>query len=88
VYRRRLSSVDPDKCNASNPSKTVLFTEIDETADVPQISTAFWNILKKTPDAMMCSSSRMVVERKGDTTPRVIACTLSPYEPELNLVKR
>ena len=34
---------------------------------------------------MMCSSSRMIAKRKGDITPRVIACTLLPYEPEFEL---
>jgi sulfatase maturation enzyme AslB (radical SAM superfamily) len=71
--------------DAFNPSKTVLFPEMDESADVPEITTACWSILNKNPKTMMCSSSRMIVKRKGDTTPRVIACTLLPYEPEFEL---
>ena len=73
--------------DAFNPSKTVLFPEIDETTDVPEITTECWGILNKTPKTMMCSSSRMIVKRKNDTTPRVIACTLLPYKPEFELGK-
>ena len=35
------------------------------TVDVPEITTACWGILKKSPDSVMCASSRMVVKRKG-----------------------
>ena len=73
--------------DAFNPSKTVLFPEMDETTDVPEITTSCWSILNKTPTDMMCSYSRMIVKRKGDRTPRVIACTLLPYEPEFELGK-
>ena len=68
--------------------KLCSFPEMDEAADVPEITTACWSILNKDPKTMMCSSSRMIVKRKGDTTPRVIACTFLPYEPEFNLEKR
>ena len=33
----------------------------------------------------MCSSSRMVVKRKGAGHLSVLACTLLPYEPEFDL---
>lgn len=73
------------KIDANNPGDTVLFPEMDETIEVPEITTACWNILNKSPDSVMCSSSRMVVKRKGADQPAVLACTLLPYEPEFEL---
>jgi hypothetical protein len=71
--------------DAHNPAMTVLFPEMDESAEVPEITTACWGILDKSPDAVMCSSSRMVVKRKGAAKPAVLACTLLPYAPEFEL---
>lgn len=71
--------------DADNLGQTVLFPEMDETVEVPEITTACWGILDKSPKDVMCSSSRMVVKRKGATGPTVVACTLLPYEPEFEL---
>lgn len=71
--------------DASNPGQTVLFPEMDETIEVPEITTACWGILNKSPDDVMCASSRMVVKRKGADAPVVLACTLLPYAPEFEL---
>ncbi|APE43355.1 radical SAM protein [Sulfitobacter alexandrii] len=71
--------------DAADPGMTVLFPEMDERIDVPEITTACWGILNKSPDAVMCSSSRMVVKRKGADKPAVLACTLLPYSPEFEL---
>ncbi|WIY24849.1 radical SAM protein [Parasedimentitalea psychrophila] len=71
--------------DANNPSQTVLFPEMDETVEVPEITTACWGILGKSPKDVMCSSSRMVVKRKGASEPTVVACTLLPYTPEFDL---
>lgn len=71
--------------DAHDPAMTVLFPEMDETAEVPEITTACWGILDKSPDAVMCASSRMVVKRKGAEKPAVLACTLLPYAPEFEL---
>ncbi|WP_293447699.1 radical SAM protein [Planktotalea sp.] len=71
--------------DAMNAGQTVLFPEMDETVDVPEITTDCWGILDKSPDAMMCASSRMVVKRKGAEKPAVIACTLLPYSDEFEL---
>lgn len=73
------------KIDAQDPSMTVLFPEMDETVEVPEITTACWGILDKSPDAVMCASSRMVVKRKGADSPAVLACTLLPYSPEFEL---
>lgn len=71
--------------DAQDAGMTVLFPELDETVEVPEITTSCWGILNKSPDSVMCSSSRMVVKRKGAQTPVVLACTLLPYAPEFEL---
>ena len=73
------------KIDAQNPAMTVLFPEMDERAEVPEITTACWGILDKRPDDIMCASSRMVVKRKGAETPAVLACTLLAYSKEFEL---
>jgi uncharacterized Fe-S cluster-containing radical SAM superfamily protein len=70
---------------ASDPAQLVLFPEMDAHADVPEITTACWDILTVSPASMMCASSRMVVKRKGEDTPRVAACTLLPYDPQFDM---
>lgn len=71
--------------DAMNPSETVLFPEMDVTVDVPEITTSCWSVLNKSPNDIMCASSRMVVKRKGADRPVVLACTLLPYAPEFEL---
>lgn len=71
--------------DARNPGMTVLFPEMDETVDVPEITTACWGILNKSPNDVMCASSRMVAKRKGADKPVVLACTLLPYSPEFEM---
>jgi uncharacterized Fe-S cluster-containing radical SAM superfamily protein len=71
--------------DARNPATLVLFPEMDPTVDVPEITTACWGILKKSPDSVMCASARMVVKRKGAPRPAVVACTLLPYDPQFEL---
>lgn len=71
--------------DAEDPGQTVLFPEMDETVEVPEITTACWGILNKSPDSVMCASSRMVVKRRGAGQPAVLACTLLPYAPEFEL---
>jgi hypothetical protein len=66
--------------DANDKTALVLFPEMDERLDVPEISEACWGILNKRPDAMMCASSRMVVRRKGDDHAVVMPCTLLPYD--------
>lgn len=71
--------------DAHDPAMTVLFPEMDMRVEVPEITTACWGILGKSPDDLMCASSRMVVKRKGAARPSVLACTLLPYTPEFEL---
>ncbi len=62
-----------------------LFPEMDESIDVPEITEACWGILNKSPDDVMCATSRMVVKRKGADRPSVISCTLLPYADGFDL---
>jgi uncharacterized Fe-S cluster-containing radical SAM superfamily protein len=71
--------------DAHDPMALVLFPEMDATVDVPEITTACWGILKKSPDSVMCASARMVIKRKGAARPAVVACTLLPYDPQFEL---
>ncbi|WP_135505416.1 radical SAM protein [Roseovarius aestuariivivens] len=73
------------KIDAQDPGMTVLFPEMDEAAEVPEITTACWSILGKSPESVMCASSRMVVKRKGADTPAVLACTLLPYDSRFEM---
>ena len=68
------------KIDAQDPAITVLFPEMDERIEVPEITTACWGILDQNPDDVMCASSRMVVKRKGAESPAVLACTLLAYD--------
>jgi hypothetical protein len=68
-----------------DPTRLVLFPEMDSGADIAEISEGCWSILGKSPASVMCASSRMVVKRKGESGPRVAACTLLPYESGFDL---
>jgi uncharacterized Fe-S cluster-containing radical SAM superfamily protein len=71
--------------DAYDPGALVLFPEMDEHADVPEITQDCWGILQKDPKDVMCASSRMVVKRKGAAAPVVLPCTLLPYDPAFEM---
>jgi molybdenum cofactor biosynthesis enzyme MoaA len=71
--------------DAGHPLSLVLFPEMDAAVDVPEITTACWDILKKSPSDVMCASSRMIVKRRDADRPSVIACTLLPYDLQFDL---
>ena len=73
------------RIDAADPAATVLFPEMDARAEVPEITTACWGILGKSPREVMCASSRMVVKRRGADRPAVVSCTLLPYDPQFEL---
>lgn len=73
------------KLDAFDSHDLVLFPEMDVSVDVPEITTACWEILGKDPADVMCASSRMVVKHKGDDHLSVMACTLLPYDQRFNL---
>lgn len=62
--------------DADDPAALMLFPEMDDQVDVPEITTACWDILSVQPSSMMCATSRMIVRRKGEPKARVLACTL------------
>jgi len=82
---RQLFAARSYDIDAFDPGRTVLFPEMDERVDVPEITSACWGILNKSPDAVMCASSRMVVRRRGAARPAVLACTLLAYDPQFEL---
>ena len=69
----------------NDTAQLMLFPEMDAQADIAEITDACWSILNVDPASIMCASSRMVVKRKGEATPRVAACTLLPYEPQFDM---
>ena len=71
--------------DVENKNQLVTFAEMDEKQDTPEITTECWGILNKNPDTVMCSTSRMIVKKKGNENPSVIACTLLPYKQEFDL---
>lgn len=71
--------------DALDPVRLMLFPEMDPHRDVPEITTACWGILHKSPDDVMCASSRMVVKRKDAPHPVVLACTLLAYDARFEL---
>jgi len=70
---------------ADDPSRLVLFPEMDEQADVPEITERCWGILGKSPADVMCASSRMIIKRKDADRPTVVSCTLLPYSQEFEM---
>jgi len=71
--------------DAFDPVRLMLFPEMDATRDVPEITEACWGILGKSPEDVMCASSRMVVKRADADAPAVLACTLLAYDRQFEL---
>ena len=73
--------------DAHDSMATILFPEMDENIDVPEVTVACWGILDIHPDSMMCATSRMVVRRKGEDRASVLACTLLWDDPQFETGK-
>ena len=71
--------------DARDPVRLMLFPEMEPERDVPEITTACWGILHKSPDDIMCAGARMVVKRKDAPAPVVMACTLLAYDPRFEM---
>lgn len=71
--------------DAADPAALILFPEMDEKVDVPEITTECWSILSIDPKTMMCANSRMIVKRKGAETPAVLSCTLLWDDPQFEM---
>ncbi|TDJ08525.1 MAG: radical SAM protein [Deltaproteobacteria bacterium] len=70
-----------------NAKNLIIFPEMNENEDVPEISTACWDILGVNPQDQMCASSRMIVKFKGEDSPKVQACTLLAYDQNFTMAK-
>ena len=71
--------------NAGDPDQLVLFPEMDDDSDVPEITEACWDMLGSSPDQVMCAKGRMVVKRKDASRPTVVPCTLLAEDPHFDL---
>ncbi len=71
--------------DCANPAELVLFPEMNDRLDTPEITTACWDILAKSPASLMCASARMVARRQGASRAEVLACTLIAYDPRFSL---
>jgi hypothetical protein len=71
--------------DAHDPVRLMLFPEMEPERDVPEITTACWSILHKSPDDVMCAGARMVVKRHDAPAPVVLACTLLAYDPRFEM---
>jgi hypothetical protein len=80
LFRLRGLPVD-----ATDPAVLVLFPEMEADRAVPEITEACWGILDRAPAQMMCATSRMVVRRNGAAEAAVVACTLTPYDPQFEM---
>ncbi len=63
----------------------VVFPEMGERREVPEITTACWSILGKSPSSVMCAHERMIVKRRGADQPVVLPCTLLAYDRQFEL---
>lgn len=71
--------------DVENPARLMLFPEMDPAGDPPEITEQCWTILHKSPTDVMCANSRMVVKDKGADAPRVVSCTLLPYDEDFSM---
>ena len=70
--------------NAYNKNELVLFPEMNNKIDTPEITSSCFKILEINPKNLMCSNSRMIIKRKKDKKTHVIACTLLPDNMEFD----
>lgn len=71
--------------DALNPRQLILFPEMNEAEDVPEITTACWTLLNIRPDSMMCANSRMLIKRRGAANTQLVPCTLIAYDESFEM---
>lgn len=79
--------LDANGINLNLQEKLVIFPEMKSGRDVPEITTKCWDILNKSPNDQMCATERMIVKRKGESSPVVMPCTLLAYDDKFILGK-
>lgn len=82
-YTKLLSKYGID-FNLQN-DKLIIFPEMDRGREVPEITVECWEALKVRPEAQMCASERMVIKRKGESSAKVVPCTLLAYDTSFEL---
>ncbi|MGO4686181.1 radical SAM protein [Hyphomicrobium sp. 2TAF46] len=83
-YQRLFSKVGLD-IDATDSARLILFPEMLDDDNTPEVSEGCWKKLNLSPRQVMCASSRMVLKRKGEESPAVVACTLIPYAKDFEL---
>src|SRR6185312_13634307 len=83
-YARLFAELDVP-VDAFDPVRLMLFPEMDPAKDVPEITTACWGILHKSPQDVMCASSRMVVKRHDGAHPVELGRTLAEASSPISL---
>ncbi len=73
--------------DANNKNFLVLFPPMNKNLPATEISQECWGVLKKDPNTIMCSSSRMIVHKKEDANTKVLACTLITKHKDFELGK-
>ncbi len=83
-YQQLFSQIGFD-IDATDSKRLILFPEMRDDDNTPEVSEGCWKKLNLSPRNMMCASSRMIIKRKGSDKPAVVACTLIPYLNEFEL---
>jgi hypothetical protein len=71
--------------DAHDLTRLVLFPEMDEATDAPEITEGCWSILQKSPASVMCATSHMVVKRRGPSGQRSSRAPSFPYDQALEM---
>jgi sulfatase maturation enzyme AslB (radical SAM superfamily) len=71
--------------DSGDSEKLIIFPELKQNEDVPEISMGCWEILNKRPQDQMCASQRMVVKLKETQQMAVLPCTLLVYDKQFEL---
>jgi sulfatase maturation enzyme AslB (radical SAM superfamily) len=90
IFRQKFQSLFDSNgisLDARSQSNLILFAEMNENLESIKITEGCWSVLGKSPKDQMCSQQRMIVKRRGQKTPEVVACTLIPYSDSFSLGK-
>jgi len=73
------------KIDETADENLILFPEISGDPSPPEITSNCFDILDKDPSTVMCANSRMLVHKKGEKSPSVLACTIIPFDQRFDL---
>lgn len=83
-YQKLLNSKNIE-LKLQNGHNIVIFPEMDHKRNVPEITTACWDILKQRSSDQMCATERMIIKKKGSALLSVMPCTLLAYDKQFEL---